>query len=537
MRVQPAATEIRYTFRAANENGGFQQFPLLSADAFERAAKRRDAQLSVGSSLLENLELLDKAGAFQPVLFELEDGVHIYREEQGYQPWTSYAYSDYDDLPPKARPYFAYWQLLYIYEAIDLGRAPVSLDWLLDSDRHLGEGFAIFYGAQREVWRTLDGRWRAVVLLAVRLQNRYGPKIKGSLTRSTSTQVYDAATGRMVDPYVEEARRFDPERVLDELGLTVDEVANLHQRVAGYGTVTDPNEHFHTLLRMTRASDRDKLAGAARRAQDAFDVADLIRGFYYQLTGELLLRPDEIFDGSDKSWKKRIFGRWPILAFTRADLQAELRRHDLWPHQVHLIVEGETEEIICRYLLEEISGAKPEEIGISFAKIHDIGLTRLRQEIVRAKGHSRWAVLVVDSENDIDKEVELLKRDGVLSEETCWLSSSFEEANFSDAELVSIVQGLASEASVSVEISPQEFRRLYNDHRENCVGKQRPKGAMTFLLGRAHAQTAGALGLSKKTIAERRMGELLLRDLEERGEEAMEARPILKTLVSILRVA
>jgi hypothetical protein len=535
MRPQPAIRDIAYSFRSAVAADAFIQFPLLTADRFGREAKKRGADLSFGSVLRERLEELDEAGALCPVLFDVGAGTPVLREELDFVPWAEYAVEEDEIKHP--HPYYAYWQLLYVADAIELGQAPASLDWILEEDatRRLGDGWRPWYEAQRAVWREFDSRWRASVLLLSRIQNRYGPPIKGRLGRSSSTMVYDTEARTHVDPYTEERRSFRAEEVLSELGLDPADVKEIHERIAIHGETTDPNGSLHMLLRMAPFKERDKLEGPARRAQDAYDAAEMIRSFHYDVTGELLPSPDEIFDVGDKSWKRRIFGKWPIRSFTRADLQAELRRHDLWPHQVHLIVEGETEEVVCRRIIEELVGAEPERIGITFSRLDGVGKLRLHQEIVRlTRNFARWPMLIADREGDVEREVAIMKREGLLSDNTALLwDTSFEEQHFSDDALVSVVCELASERGVELALSAEEFRRAYDDHR-NRAGRD-ARGAATYLLGMAANPQRGGVRLTKTELAER-LADRLLADLRDRGEDAIEDQRILAVVVSVLRV-
>jgi hypothetical protein len=211
----------------------------------------------------------------------------------------------------------------------------------------------------------------------------------------------------------------------------------MHQRLALHDLRQDPIEYWHTLIRLAPAKERAKLRRSALRAQQAYDAAQMLRKFYFHLSGELLLNPDEIFDGSDKSWKKRVFGKWPTLSYSRADLAAELRWRDLHPHQVHIVVEGESEEVVCRRVLETVADRPLAEMGITIQRLNGIGSAALHQEMLRAvKSFPRYLILVADREGEIEREVERLKEAGVLSDETTFLwDSSFEEANFRDNDL------------------------------------------------------------------------------------------------------
>jgi hypothetical protein len=533
-RSRPNAREVQYSFRAALEGDAFHQLPALDVRAFGKAAKQRGANLSFGSTLRSRLEELDRSGALSPIYFDV-GSEPVLREEHDFVPWSEYEVAD--DYASQPRPFYAHWQLLYLQEAVDLGRVEVTLSWLLDDERRvsLSEQAAGIYSWQRERWQSTDWNWRSTVLLLVRLQNRYAPLIKGTLTTSRSTLIYDPDVGDYVDPYHEEVRRFDPQTVLAELGLAEAGIKDVQRELAIYGASADPMAAWHMLLRMTSYKEREKLKGAVRRAHDAYDAAEILRRFYYDLTGELLLNPDEIFDVSDKSWKQRLFGRWPFLTYTRADLQAELRRHDLWPHQVHLIVEGETEAIVCRRVIESVAATKLSDLGIHLATLRGVGRVRLHQELIRATHtFSRHAVLVADREGDIEREVELMKNDGLLTDESVLLwDASFEEDNFGDEELTTMLEGLAQEVGVDLSLDPQAFRARYDEHRER-VGKD-ARGAMTYMLGMAAEATNRRFKPSKTLVGER-LAQLLLTNLLEHGEEAEAERPILRLLASVIRV-
>lgn len=124
--------------------------------------------------------------------------------------------------------------------------------------------------------------------MLIRLQGRYGPSVKGTLTKSTVSLFRDPKTGEYVDPRELEAT-VDAEGLLAELGISLDELKAMHDRLASYGMRADPLEHWHMLFRMAPAKQRARLRGAARRAQDAYDAAEMLRRFYYDLTGDLLL--------------------------------------------------------------------------------------------------------------------------------------------------------------------------------------------------------------------------------------------------------
>jgi hypothetical protein len=284
--------------------------------------------------------------------------------------------------------------------------------------------------------------------------------------------------------------------VLAELGLTLEALKSMHQRLAVHRMMhggDDPLRYWHMLFRMAPAKQRAKLRGRARRAQDAYDAAEMLRRFYFDLTGELLLNPDEIFDISDKSWRKRLFGKWPTLRYTRADLAVELRLRDLHPHQVHVAVEGDTEKIVCERVLEELGGMPLRDTGVSVQRLFGVGNAILQQETLQAlKAFPRYLILIADNEGDMKREAERLKQEGVLTDETTFIwDTSFEEANFSDEELVAMIAAIGADRGATLTLDAPTSRMHY-DAQRGKAGKK-AKGLATFALDLARREEYGSV--------------------------------------------
>jgi hypothetical protein len=537
--VEEVSSSVRYTFRAAYESNAFHQFQLIDPAKLSREGRERGIKCSAfASTFIEELERLDREGAFRPVLFEVvdadgNDGV-ILRDEVDFSRWDDYSVDD--GTTTKPRPYYSPWQLLYLNDAIELTKAEVSGEWLLDDQRRqtINEGFREFMRARLDAWSRLDREWHDTLLVLIRLSPHYGPPIKGTLMKSTVTLVRHPETGEYVDPRELEPP-FDAKAILDELAISAEKIKDMHDRLAFHGRRDDPLERWHMLFRMAPARERAKLRGAARRAQDAYDGAEMLRYFYYDLTSELLLNPDEIYDVSDKAWKRELFGAWPTLGFTRSDLAVELRRHDLHPHQVHIVVEGDTEEIVVRRVLEAATGRPPNEFGVSMHRLHGVDSAQLQREMLRAvKEFPRYVVLIADREGTIGREVTKLQEEGVLSDESTLLwERSFEEANFSDEELTGMIAGLGADAGATSTLDASTLRSLYAEH---CERARTPQGLASFALAKAAQPQYGSVRVSKTQLAER-MAEVILDDIRDRGAEAVgETRPIVTMLVAILRV-
>ena len=251
---------------------------------------------------------------------------------------------------------------------------------------------------------------------------------------------------------------------------------------------------------------------------------------------DVLLNPDEIFDISDKSWRKQLFGKWPTLRYTRADLAVELRLRDLHPHQVHIVAEGETEKIVCERVLEELAGMPLKDTGVSVQRLFGVGNATLQQETLQAlKAFPRYLILVADNEGDMKRQVERLQKEGVLTDETTFLwETSFEEANFSDEELVAMIAAIGTDRSATLTLDAATLRTLYDAHRDRA-GDQ-AKGLATFALNLARQPDYGSVVAAKTELAER-MADLILDDLRQHdAEEVSKRRPIASILISVFRV-
>lgn len=529
MRPQAPHLAVTYMGRDALEQNAFREFGLLDVKALGKAAEARGINLSIfESSARPALEALDAAGAFRPIYMETAGGDHIFSDETPYSPWEQHGGG--------CNAFYSHWQLLYLEDAIEMGRVRVDLDWLLDESHKIEHDFSArrIYARLRAIRGALHETWWATIMALVRIQNRFGPSAKGTLTKSTASMEFDYTVGDFVDLYTPELQNFNAQQALGDLGVTVEQLKQIQRFVSMRGNIVDPIDRWFMLFRMTPYKEREKMKGSARQAQDAYDAAHILGRFVKELTGEIPLAPDEIFDVSDKSWKRRLYGRWPIDRFNRNDLRVALESHKMWPHLVNLFVEGETEELVCARLLKELSGWEPADLGVTFARIDGVGnLWKFRDVIRLTKGFVQWSVVATDKEGNAEKDIGTLIADGTLAEDTTHVwESSFEEANFSDAELVSVVHKLASERGAPIDLTPEAFRAEYDDQKT----KGSKKGAAEILLRMARHPERGSVILSKMEVADC-LTQILIDDWNERGEVAAGDRPLLQLIVSIVRIS
>lgn len=297
----------------------------------------------------------------------------------------------------------------------------------------------------------------------------------------------------------------------------------------------DPLARFYMLVRMLPHSERMKLKGDALLAQDGYDAAEMLRRLYFELSTELLPAPDDLFDGTGGAWKEQFLGHPPRLGFKPQDLHAELLRHRLYPHSVHMVVEGETDELLIRGLVEALAGPA-DDLGVTFSALKGTGRVRpLSTILAAARRYARFPVLVLDREGDVERDIELLKRDGVVTEEAVFLwDASIEEDNFTHEELVQVAQAIAASMGAELHLTAERVREAYESQRSRLGNKAR--GLAEILLGLCRHPDHGAVRIAKPELVEG-LKNLLLAELKEDEEEAQLflRRPVVKIVFDIIR--
>lgn len=135
----------------------------------------------------------------------------------------------------------------------------------------------------------------------------------------------------------------------------------------------------------------------------------------------------------------------------------------------------------------------------------------------------------------MEREAGRLVAEGVLTEDALQLwDASFEEANFSDAELLQMIGELGRRSGVSLSLDANTLRSRYDDHRARA-GRD-AQGLATFAIKLAGSPEFGSVRVAKTELAPLMAGRIL-EDLRKRdADEVAEQRPVVKTLLAIFRV-
>ena len=496
------------------------------------------------------LTRLDAAGAFCPIAFsqanytvettwlDPDPSVMVWREERNFEPWRSHAWTSFSSGTPFVSERYSPWQLLYLQDAMDLGRAVVPAD-ILEQPEALA-AYSADAMSRRHQQGTLDERWRPFIKLLVALQTRFW-----AFRRQRTTLLHpDHDMHReAVDPVGIEAGRFDPHGVLIAFGLDLDALARLHAEVALAAMRLDPAPRWHRLAENAPRKFTDELRGEALRARDLYDGCFLLRLLYESATHHWLPRPDEIEDvpNTVQAARRQHLPRADDqrYGYGRADLRKALEREGLYPHRIQFVVEGESEEIMLNRLLEALGcGAGA---GYRVTNLRGVDKARQHQELFAAASeYAARTVLIADAEGTLLTTLRQLQREGLLTDEEDILlweidgrASSFEEANFTADEIAAAIVAAAHERApdLAVEITGAELKAAYDD----AVRRAEERGDDRPALGKVivkHVLDAHHLRVSKTELA-RELAEATIRRIDDAGslyDAADATRPLLQRL-------
>ena len=411
---------------------------------------------------------LDRVGALCPVGFsqcnytvettwlDPDPRFLIWREERQFENWKTHAWISHLDGARWVSERYTPWQLLYIEDVYALDTVAVSVDGLIAGvalDEHCDSAVR-----QREVRATLDERWRPAIKLLVALQTRFWPYRRGRTNLLNPGE--DRDDDQVVDPQVVETERFDTRGVLSDFGLDFDGLAALHAAFVDAARRIDPSPGWYRLFELAPRHKTDPLRGQALRARDLYDACFLLRELYHLATGHWLPRADEL---GDASWvgspRRRARPRrdGQSVGATHDELQPVLEEMGVYPHRLHFVVEGETEEIVLRRLLVALG----RRAGYQITNLHGVDKGLRHQSLLSAASeYAARTVLIADREGDLATTLKRLQRVGLLTDEKDLLlwaiqgePSSFEEANFTPQEVAEAISAAGRERSPELVIT------------------------------------------------------------------------------------
>lgn len=361
-----------FSYRDALEQGCFLQVPLFGPDELRTAANARG--FSDFSHLL-SWEPLDREGFLPPVAYirhagvpavlhrrALEEGALILRDEHGYHEWSE-----------ELRPLYAHWQLLSIADLHETlgGRPPLVM--LAGETKQLADDLATRAKALRdpEYPSRIVVHHRHRELLLTRTQSLFMPIVRGSYKVEPVIDRHGEKEALDTEEWVRRARReLDYEAAAEECGVSADDIRDHHEALMMKVERLDPLREWRDLVDQIERRRIEQLTGDARRAQDLYDAAEILRLWHQHLTGEGNLL-EEWYDGRSfrpgqtRQAVNKARNGFERLRGNRAALPGILDTFGLYPWKVLLITEGQGDVAMLETIVSyHMAGATFDELGI-----------------------------------------------------------------------------------------------------------------------------------------------------------------------------
>jgi len=540
----PPTPETALSWRELYVSGCFVQRSFESASALRRLAQDRGINISLGNDVWE---FWDEQGALRPIAFGLDawtDHVPVdpngpdtiaFREEREFRAWKRYEVER--DHSGYTYPLYTPWQLLPLQE-VAFGRdADLPVDLLIDKDtreRIIGS-LKPTLKAQLASWRSLDDRWRPTLKLLVSIQNRFWPRVSGRVVLP-----WDPVTKERIDPMRREVAEFEPESVLARHELEPEAIATTYESLIEQGSRIEGGrtgfraqggDRWARLRQLAARHERRGIRGPARAAMDYYEAAEMLGRWWFQFTGMHLPGIDVVpYRRTTRPVHHSATPTDPWVR-SREALHEHLQAHGLWPGRVHAIVEGKTEAMWVDALVEALLGWIPADLLVT--DIHGSGGARTMEELIETVAdYAPYAAFLVDDEGDMARYVTALVEAGtVQQDDVMMVDSSFEEENFSDAELTRVARKLAANppgnrSAVKLKLTPRELREEH-DRKRAAARKGEDPGLAGTLLELMRDPIRGPCNLKKTELAVGLI-DFVVEELDGDRKARAEARPVVR---------
>jgi len=259
--------------------------------------------------------------------------------------------------------------------------------------------------------------------------------------------------------------------VLDLVRLPVERVEFWHRELAILAQLDDPLESFRTLLRHVSREERQKLKGAALRADGLYEAAEVLRRYAELFHHCTWVEEDDARHGPrGAAVKQGLFGAPRTGDFDRAVFRRLVRQYGLDPQpRVTWFVEGDTEVAFVRQwsAMNEINLGSA---GIEIMNVRGVGgiaSDRLRELLERYRREEAYAFISLDYDDGGD-HIRTLRRYAderlLVSGYRVW-QPDFESANYTPTELASIANELAAESGIAVRVTGDDIARTVREQR------------------------------------------------------------------------
>ena len=453
--------------KAILRNGAVLERGLLRTNGFVQYCQRCGLRLS-----RERLVRLEKLRMFAPVfrvrtVAEAQEPLRIPLAgddiwfERGWAVDTTAVPATYpvpDHADESHEAYYSIFQIDHLEAVLGAVTREVQLDSYVARDDSTtidwaaaGDRWMEWTQARVEDWR--DHRYRrAVALLCQHISNRYYPYARGNMRTVRHGPTLSSDHWTIVDghgwDWRSASRGWEPEAAASFYGLTPEKLRDAYEKLAMAQAHCDPIQRWYQLTQFISVSERDKLKGAALRAETLRGAAYMLRHFYKDLYGDELRHPNEVA-GTVLQHMPELEVRRDV----RRHLEFVANRFGVNPQpRLSLIVEGRSEEVAVTRIFERWVGAHPGMFGVEIVPLggvdHATGgkdgrFKMILRLIDYLHHHQTIAILVLDDERDarkLEAHAKKMKsihhtRYATRRDYVHVCDATFEFDNFSDAEI------------------------------------------------------------------------------------------------------
>lgn len=279
-----------------------------------------------------------------------------------------------------------------------------------------------------------------------------------------------------IEDYVSWCERQNGTDMLQTIGSSLNEVEQWHRDIAVQAQLDDPVEVFRPLLRLANRDKRSRLSGAALRAHELYDSAEVLRRYCEQYHGQRFLEEDDVRHGPHgQVVKQGLYGSKRTTDFNRRIFRRIAREFGVDPQaRTTWFVEGDTEEAFIQRMAQHFH-VDLLTAGLDIENLNGIGglkSDRLQGFLARLQREEVFAFVSVDRD-DRREPLRWLRqyaaRDLLPAGFRVW-EPDFEGANFSLDELAQVASGVAVQASIPLSLRAEDIRREM-DERKLPAGK------------------------------------------------------------------
>lgn len=163
--------------------------------------------------------------------------------------------------------------------------------------------------------------------------------------------------------------------LLDDVGLTSDQLVKWHEMLSVRAALRDPMARWRTLIRYAPRTERIRTAGTALFAEDYYYFAEVIRRYLQKYHGleNLPEEDDALHKEQGAVVKERLYGSRVTTDFNRGVFRKVVRQYQLDPQpRLRWFMEGDS-EIGFMERFAELSGVDLEQSGIETINLNGLG--------------------------------------------------------------------------------------------------------------------------------------------------------------------